>query len=837
MAINFSASFAACIAAGLKVPRQIMYCITQDTGQPYVLYKDSQEAERNAAAIGGTPTQWGTEMYPGIQQQHLSAQQQNAITANGQAAASNGPTSHSPNGDHHARENGGDGGGVAGAGGGVRQQGSPSTSPYPPQQQQRTNGTNEDDVNMNQVNGLQQSNSNPNANPNQSSNDPQQQHQQQQQQNGNGGPPSSDNNPAGNNPQHVQQQQNGQANDHANGFPGSQNGELSSYYAPRHPAAQGGLMAPPGFPPLHYLNKPMLPGLNGSMDQGSANGPANGLEAYALPELLPGQNGAANGNNQQNGGAGHNASTANGAGGGRHGSGGNSSGNHKPPKPHSDLRLFKCLTCGKDFKQKSTLLQHDRIHTDARPYPCSECGKRFRQQSHLTQHLRIHANEKPFTCGYCNRGFRQRAILNQHVRIHSGEKPFACPECGKHFRQKAILNQHVRTHQDVSPHLIFKNGPHPTLWPQDVPYPGDETDTKNGIAGDGYNDEDSQNGQDGGIHYPAYFKDGKGNFYVQQLGFDVIFGVFFFRAGQKILPDVLSHIGIRPANMPLYVRCPICDKEFKQKTTLLQHGCIHIESRPYPCPECGKRFRQQSHLTQHLRIHTNEKPFGCLYCPRFFRQRTILNQHVRIHTGEKPYKCGQCGKDFRQKAILDQHTRTHQGDRPFCCPMPNCRRRFATENEVTKHIDNHMNPTTKRSRQANNTANNNNSNNNNNNNNSHAAAAAASVAAAAAANHLINETKNAAAAQQFLNNNNPAGDNKNNILPRGMGAPNPGSQVKNELYFPQCYGPPFQHPFQTQQPTAAHANGQPAVTVSVANSVAPGVVGQQNAPTSVVVAQ
>lgn len=96
--------------------------------------------------------------------------------------------------------------------------------------------------------------------------------------------------------------------------------------------------------------------------------------------------------------------------------------------------------------------------------------------------------------------------------------------------------------------------------------------------------------------------------------------------GQKILPDVLSHIGIRPANMPLYVRCPICDKEFKQKTTLLQHGCIHIESRPYPCPECGKRFRQQSHLTQHLRIHTNEKPFGCLYCPRFFRQRTILNQ-------------------------------------------------------------------------------------------------------------------------------------------------------------------------------------------------------------------
>ncbi|XP_037934316.1 endothelial zinc finger protein induced by tumor necrosis factor alpha isoform X11 [Teleopsis dalmanni] len=781
MAINFSASFAACIAAGLKVPRQIMYCITQDTGQPYVLYKDSQDAERNAAALGGTAAQWGTEMYPGIQQQaqtHLSAQNaQNTapqITSAAQAAAGAGQP-QSPTGDPNVRENGGDG---------VRHQGSPSTSPYPQQsQQQRANGNNghDDETGMNQVAGLQggnpQQNSAQQPNPNQSNNDPQQQHQ----------PTGNDASAAGN-PQHVQQ--NGgqpQPNDPTNGYQAPQAGELGSYYAPRHPAPQGAMLAPPpGFPPLHYLNKPVLTGMSGPMDQ---NG---GLEAYSMPELLPGQQ---NGTAQQNG-----NHTSNGSG-GRHPT--NSPATHKSAKPHSDLRLFKCLTCGKDFKQKSTLLQHDRIHTDARPFPCSECGKRFRQQSHLTQHLRIHANEKPFTCGYCSRGFRQRAILNQHIRIHSGEKPFSCPECGKHFRQKAILNQHVRTHQDVSPHLIFKNGPHPTLWPQDVPFPGDETESKNDISAGGYHDEDSQNTPDGsgGIHYPAYFKDGK---------------------GQKILPDVLQHIGVRPANMPLYVRCPICDKEFKQKTTLLQHGCIHIESRPYPCPECGKRFRQQSHLTQHLRIHTNEKPFGCMYCPRFFRQRTILNQHLRIHTGEKPYKCGQCGKDFRQKAILDQHTRTHQvGDRPFCCPMPNCRRRFATENEVTKHIDNHMNPNATKARR----------NTTNNNTNNHAAVAAASAAAAAAANHLMNETKNAAVAQQFLNNNNPAAPGDKSLIPRSMAGANNGGQqsvVKNELYFPQCYGPAFPQTFQPQgQPTAAHA--QPPVTVTLANS-APGVV----VPTSVV---
>lgn len=162
MAINFSASFAACIAAGLKVPRQIMYCITQDTGQPYVLYKDSQDAERNAAALGGTAAQWGTDMYPGIQQQsqtHLSAQQnaQGAtpqIQAAAQAAAAaaavaqqqQGQQPHSPTGDPNVRENGGADSARQ------PQQGSPSTSPYPPQQ--RANGGAggpDEDVAMSQV--------------------------------------------------------------------------------------------------------------------------------------------------------------------------------------------------------------------------------------------------------------------------------------------------------------------------------------------------------------------------------------------------------------------------------------------------------------------------------------------------------------------------------------------------------------------------------------------------------------------------------------------------------------------------------------------------------------
>ncbi|CAH0546610.1 unnamed protein product [Brassicogethes aeneus] len=628
MAINFSASFAACLAAGLKVPRQIMYCISQDTAAPYVLYKDGMDR---------TQGQWGTQdAYP-------PPQQQTTVGA-GSPQQALGPTVPL---------------GIEADTVPPRDQSlpSPAPSPYPATQAEPR----EDEIQ-----------------PDQPTMDL---------------PPR----PASCFSTDLQQQQQQQA---------------YQQYARAPPPA-----APPPVPPhmlgtgsfsaLQYLKQPgvMLSSLGPDGQSHLDQYNMQDLRSATLPDVIQ--------QHQQGGMKKHQNGLS------------------------GELRLFKCLTCGKDFKQKSTLLQHERIHTDSRPYGCPECGKRFRQQSHLTQHLRIHANEKPYACVYCERTFRQRAILNQHLRIHS----------------------------DVSPHLVFKNGINPTLWPQDVPFPPDEG--KEEVAST-YGDGDDQNrgcfspnGAISNLQYPAYFKDAKGMSH-SVFGSSTNFGALHYlnKTQGKGLPDVIQHG--RSAGMPLYVRCPICQKEFKQKSTLLQHGCIHIESRPYPCPECGKRFRQQSHLTQHLRIHTNEKPYGCMYCGRNFRQRTILNQHLRIHTGEKPYKCAQCGKDFRQKAILDQHTRTHQGDRPFCCPMPNCRRRFATEPEVKKHIDNHMNP------------------------------------------HAAKTRRDSTGSDGKLPTNG--------MLPRGL---TPTTVVKPELYFPQCYAPSFNPPtsvaqFQSPNPEFKPPNGLPA---------------------------
>lgn len=138
MAINFSASFAACLAAGLKVPRQIMYCISQDTGAPYVLYKDTQEAAERGAL--GATGQWGTDMYPSMQQSPQQAHLANHHVSQLPPPQQQHTAPTSPRGDDQQQQSdqGPHGGNLP----------SPATSPYPNQQ---PNSGQDMDEDINQV--------------------------------------------------------------------------------------------------------------------------------------------------------------------------------------------------------------------------------------------------------------------------------------------------------------------------------------------------------------------------------------------------------------------------------------------------------------------------------------------------------------------------------------------------------------------------------------------------------------------------------------------------------------------------------------------------------------
>ncbi|NXG14184.1 ZSC20 protein, partial [Grallaria varia] len=44
-------------------------------------------------------------------------------------------------------------------------------------------------------------------------------------------------------------------------------------------------------------------------------------------------------------------------------------------KTHTSEQPYKCLECGKGFRDSSTLLHHQKSHTGEWPYKCLECGK------------------------------------------------------------------------------------------------------------------------------------------------------------------------------------------------------------------------------------------------------------------------------------------------------------------------------------------------------------------------------------------------------------------------------------------------------------------------------
>lgn len=114
---------------------------------------------------------------------------------------------------------------------------------------------------------------------------------------------------------------------------------------------------------------------------------------------------------------------------------------------------IKCDICGKAFRWKCNLAEHERIHTKERPYSCRICGKSFAYTSVMSAHIKSIHNvddvrkvraEPKHKCSICEKTFWQKSKLVQHIGMHTGEKPFACDVCGRSFRQRQSLKMHMK---------------------------------------------------------------------------------------------------------------------------------------------------------------------------------------------------------------------------------------------------------------------------------------------------------------------------------------------------------------------------------------------------------
>ncbi|XP_077410001.1 zinc finger Y-chromosomal protein 1-like [Vanacampus margaritifer] len=130
---------------------------------------------------------------------------------------------------------------------------------------------------------------------------------------------------------------------------------------------------------------------------------------------------------------------------------------------------FRCSTCGKEFKFRSLLSNHETVHSDERPHACDFCPRRFRRLSHLKRHRHVVHHDgtrqpENFICHICGKDKKCRSQLDRHVIIHTGERPFACDLCTARFNRQGNLQQHrKRMHgigqppEDPDPPILFQD--------------------------------------------------------------------------------------------------------------------------------------------------------------------------------------------------------------------------------------------------------------------------------------------------------------------------------------------------------------------------------------------
>ena len=100
---------------------------------------------------------------------------------------------------------------------------------------------------------------------------------------------------------------------------------------------------------------------------------------------------------------------------------------------------FKCLDdkCDKTFTSKNSM----KIHYKKKM--CHICCKMFIHQSELTQHLFTHSDMKNFKCESCGNTYTFKYELNHHAKTCG--TIINCSLCGNSFKGKWYLKAHMET--------------------------------------------------------------------------------------------------------------------------------------------------------------------------------------------------------------------------------------------------------------------------------------------------------------------------------------------------------------------------------------------------------
>ncbi|XP_026748000.1 zinc finger protein 2-like isoform X1 [Trichoplusia ni] len=123
----------------------------------------------------------------------------------------------------------------------------------------------------------------------------------------------------------------------------------------------------------------------------------------------------------------------------------------------SDLLKYKCTMCDKGYRSRGELRDHTNYqHMGKTQHKCPVCGKALATRRCITRHVRrahdgVKESARDKICQQCGKAFRDKKSLREHELIHTGERPLSCEVCGCTFRQRASLYTHRKRVHKIYP--------------------------------------------------------------------------------------------------------------------------------------------------------------------------------------------------------------------------------------------------------------------------------------------------------------------------------------------------------------------------------------------------
>lgn len=362
----------------------------------------------------------------------------------------------------------------------------------------------------------------------------------------------------------------------------------------------------------------------------------------------------------------------------------------QPPVPKIPKVRYYCDFCFKSYSNAEKLEIHAKNHEIQETYSCDDCDAYF----YSPREKRLHNSncERKLICRYCGEKFKLRAkksqhemkhleaecgrlcficgvklktsnVLDNHVRmVHRRFEPgvFPCPKCPKTFPLRAKLNFHVRT-----VHVLIRS----LLCDQ---------------CGSSFKNP-------GSLRHHKIRKH-----------LDINTRVECTICSKSLLKHSLSRHML--SHRGYTIKCPTCDRMFKQRSTLRQHMRIHDEKRKYKCEVCGVGFNRLDNLRKHKKaVHQKvvkpapqrENSYRCTICNDKFANSSLLTIHRNaVHQAGQTYICHICNRQMVSSFALDWHLVCIHGQkvpgisddgayRLFCF---HCGEQLKSEASLMKHV-------------------------------------------------------------------------------------------------------------------------------------------------------